>query len=111
MGWCFGLLQEKNGSLVLCEMYDLRKHGWAAARVDWKQVRRDKKMILGDLTAQIKTKTEFYVLPNDKINVKRKGRWSKRKAVPYKLPKRSEWKTFEEVKAELFQKKKKQTKD
>ena len=73
-GWVFGLLQEKNGRLVLCEMYDMEKYGWGAAYVDWKQARKDKKMILGDLRAQFKTRTEFYIMPNNKINVKRKGR-------------------------------------
>lgn len=87
MGWVFGLLQEKNGSLVLCEMYDMGKHGWGAAHVDWKQARQYKEMILKDLKGQFKTRTEFYVLPNNKINVKRKGKWSKRKVVPWNLSK------------------------
>jgi len=108
-GWVYGLLQEKNGSLVLCEMYDMGKYGWGAADLDWKGARRDKKWIVKDIEGQLRTRTEFHVMPGNKINVKRKGRWSKRKVVPFD-PSKEKWISHDEVMADLFTKKKNRAK-
>ena len=109
-GWAFGLLREKDGSLVLCEMYDMEKYGWGAATVDLKQARKDWKMILHGLRGQFSTRTEFHVMADGKIRVRRKGRWSKRKTVPFDSSK-VKWHSHEEVMRQLFPKRKARTKN
>lgn len=84
----------------------MEKYGWGACNIDWKEARHDKKLILKDIEGQLRTRTEFHVLPNNKINIRRKGRWSTRKIVPYDASK-EKWYSQEEVMAELFPKKKK----
>jgi len=75
-GWVFGLLEFEKDSqkcLELCEIYDLDKQGIGAASVDWKQFRRDKKMILGDLQEQSKCGIEFFFnSKTKKIHVRRR---------------------------------------
>lgn len=103
-GWAFGLLQEKGGKLVLCEMYDMEKYGWGAAYVDWKQAKRDRKTILKDLKDQFRTGFEFHQMPDGKIRVRCKGRWSRRKTVPFDS-KKIKWIPHEQAMAELGLKK------
>ena len=79
-GWSFGFLQTKKGELILCEIYDLGKYGIGAAYVDWKQLRRDKKMILDDIADQIKHKVEFWEARKNGVEMRINGKL-KRKAV------------------------------
>ena len=113
-GWFFGLFQTKKGELVLCEIYDLEKRGIGAADVDWKQLRRDKEMILKDIAGQIKHKVEFREGKIGGVEMRINGKL-KRKAVT-KEPKNEKFYTQAEMLAmhpewkSIFEPKKRKTK-
>ena len=92
-------MQTKKGELVLCEIYDLEKRGIGAADVDWKQLRRDKGMILKDIAGQIKRKVEFREAKKGGIELRINGKL-KRRAVT-KEPKYEKFITHDELCAEL----------
>lgn len=98
-GWFYGLLQTKKGELVLCEIYDMEKHGIGTANVNWKELRMDKGMVLKDIAGQIKHKVEFCEAKKGGVEMRINGKL-KRKAVT-KMPKDEKFIAQEELYAEL----------
>ena len=65
MGWSYGLVQVGKGHdaiVKLCEVYFEKDKPYAYAEMEWKDIHRDRKLVLKDMRDQTAAKIEFYDL-------------------------------------------------
>lgn len=100
MGWSYGLMQVGKGHdaiVKLCEVYFEKKKPYAYADMEWKDIQRDRGLVLRDMRGQTAAGIEFYD-DGKRIMMKRKAAGKrKEKIINGRLFKDSQ-KVFEKVK-------------
>ncbi len=103
MGWSYGLMQVGKGHdaiLKICEVYFEKKKPYAYAEMEWKDIRRDRKLVLKDIHGQTAAGIEFYDDGKRIVTVKRAAGKAKEKIIRGRLFKDTQ-KEFEKLKGRL----------